>query len=81
MSNSTLLVLLVLTIRFSILLLISLASVKKASSTLILAFADVSINLIPYSTANCSPRSFVTYQEQQKSLTSIDNNSIVIKLT
>src|SRR4051812_4717381 len=45
-----------LTIRFSILLLISRARVKKASSTFMLFFADVSRNLIPYSMASCSPR-------------------------
>lgn len=37
-----------LTIRFSILDLISRARVKKASSTFMLFFADVSRNLIPY---------------------------------
>ena len=51
---------LMLTNRFSILALISRASVKKASSTLIEALADVSINLIPYSIASSSPRSFET---------------------
>lgn len=51
-----------LTIRFSILALISLASVKKASSTFMLDLADVSINLIPYSTASCWPRSLETYK-------------------
>lgn len=48
------------TIRFSIFALISLARVKKASSTLMLALAEVSTNLMPYSTASFSPRSFVT---------------------
>lgn len=48
------------TMRFSILDLMSLARVKNASSTFVLALADVSMNLMPYSTANCSPRSFVT---------------------
>lgn len=49
-----------LTSFFSVFDLISRASIKKASSTLIDAFALVSINLIPYSMANCSPRSLET---------------------
>lgn len=47
---------------FSILALMSLASVKKASSTFIDALALVSRNFIPYSTANCSPLSLDTWQ-------------------
>ena len=46
--------------RFSILTLMSRASVKNASSTLILALAEVSMNFIPYSIASCSPLSFET---------------------
>jgi hypothetical protein len=38
----------------------SLARVKKASSTLMLALAEVSMNLTPYSIASCSPRSLET---------------------
>jgi hypothetical protein len=49
-----------LTSRFSILHLISRANVKNASSTLMEALADVSMNLIPYSIASSSPRSFET---------------------
>lgn len=47
---------------FSTFDLMSLANVKKACSTLTDAFADVSINLIPYSTASCSPLSFDTFK-------------------
>jgi hypothetical protein len=43
----------------------SLARVKKASSTLMLALAEVSMNLIPYSMASCSPRSFDTWRDQK----------------
>lgn len=46
---------------FSSFVLISLARVRKASSTLILVLAEISKNLNPYSSANFSPRSFVTY--------------------
>ena len=49
-----------LTSFFSIFVLISLASVKNASSTWIEALALVSMNLIPYSIASCSPLSLVT---------------------
>ncbi len=45
---------------FSVLVLISLASVKNASSTFAPVFALVSKNLIPCSTANSSPLSFDT---------------------
>merc|ERR1719245_1637304 len=45
---------------FSMLTLMSLAKVKNASSTFILALAEVSMNFIPYSIANCSPRSLET---------------------
>ena len=50
----------VLTSRFSILHFMSRARVKNASSTLMEAFADVSINFMPYSMANSSPRSLDT---------------------
>ena len=50
---------------FSILTLMSRARVKKASSTLMLALADVSINLIPYSIASCSPLSLDTKKWQE----------------
>ena len=40
--------------------LMSRAKVKKASSTLMEALADVSMNLIPYSMASCSPLSLDT---------------------
>lgn len=53
----------ILTNFFSVFVFISLARVWKASSTLTLVLAEVSINLIPYSTANCSPRSFETYKK------------------
>ena len=54
---------------FSMLTLMSRASVKKASSTLMLALAEVSMNLIPYSMASCSPRSFETCKcEEYKSV-------------
>ena len=45
---------------FSMLTLMSLARVKNASSTLMLALAEVSMNFIPYSIASCSPLSFDT---------------------
>ena len=41
--------------------LMSRANVKKASSTLMEALAEVSMNLIPYSIANCSPLSLETW--------------------
>ena len=42
--------------------LMSRAKVKKASSTFMEALAEVSMNLIPYSMASCSPLSLDTYQ-------------------
>ena len=42
----------------------SRAKVKKASSTLMEALAEVSMNLIPYSMASCSPLSLDTCQLQ-----------------
>ena len=50
---------------FSMLTLMSLAKVKNASSTFILALAEVSMNFIPYSIASCSPRSLETYNKKR----------------
>ena len=66
---------LTLTTFFSIFILMSLASVKKASSTLMDALAEVSTNLMPYSMANCSPLSLETCSHEniyiKKSITNI----------
>jgi len=59
-------VVIILTIFFSIFALMSLARLKKASSTLMDAFADVSINLIEYSQASSSPRSLETWNQETK---------------
>ena len=52
----------------SIRLLISLASLKNASSTLFIDFDDISINIRPCSLANASPSSFLTFLIDSKSL-------------
>ena len=49
----------------------SLASVKKASSTFMEALADVSMNLMPYSTASCSPRSRDTWSQKWHFITDL----------
>ena len=54
----------------------SLARVKKASSTFIDALALVSRNFIPYSTANCSPLSLDTWQWQQKTRLAIKTQKV-----
>ena len=51
----------IITSRFSILHFMSRASVKNASSTLMEAFAEVSMNFMPYSIASSSPRSLETW--------------------
>ena len=51
----------------SILLLMSRASVKNASSMLRFAFAEVSRNFVPYSIASCSPRSLDTSRRSSMS--------------
>ena len=50
----------------SILALISRAKAKKASSTFMLAFALVSINFIPYSTASYNKKAQIFNDNQQK---------------
>ena len=61
-SGNKQLVQIIQTIFLSIFALISLASVRNASSTFTLAFALVSMNFIPCSIANCSPRSLDTWR-------------------
>ena len=56
----------IITSRFSILHFMSRASVKNASSTLMEAFAEVSMNFMPYSIASSSPRSLDTWKQKKK---------------
>ena len=56
----------IITSRFSILHFMSRASVKNASSTLMEAFAEVSMNFMPYSIASSSPRSLDTWKQKNK---------------